>query len=164
MKNGFTLVEIMITLVIMMITSGGVIALMSSYSGRRSLDGVREEMISDLKLAKSMAENRKSLSDTDELAVVEVLSSGSSLAVQGYNVVDLSPFSFETFKTKVYGKNINISVGNSILFLAGSGKLAKSMDNLVTKGVGESVAIDISQSGDSTVIKKIIIDSSGKIE
>jgi len=161
MKRGFTLVELMVSVVIVLLISGGALLYLNKFNSRQKLEKGKDEVVAALNLAKSYAKGKQlpQNSSESELKYVEV-----RIVPGGYIVAGANGIGSTYFKTHVYeGVNLMVGLTPAVLyFWSGSGYLSTN-----TKGEmfqNDQIAKAIIQSkSDVTGYNEITINALGQI-
>ena len=125
MKKGFTLVELIVSIVIISLISGGALVYLNRFNSRQKLEKTKEEVVAAINLAKSYAKGRQLPPDSVEIKLKYVqvqMSSG------GYLVVGANGVGSTYFQEKVNENNVlTVGLNPSILyFWPGSGYLSRN--------------------------------------
>ena len=158
MKRAFTLIEILVSITILVLISGGALVYINNFNNQQQLIASRNEVVSALKLAQSYAKTRQvPLGSTEtDLKYVQFQMLGSNL-VAGANGIG------STFFASQIGKNINLSIGISptvLYFWGGNGFLSSDNKGTLYKD-SESAKIILKS---ETKQREIIIKALGLIE
>ena len=160
MKRAFTLVEILVSVTIVALVSGGVLLNLNKYSSRQRLLKGIETVNSSLKLAQNYAKTRQlpvGSSETDLNFIHVYISDGKYLAAEAN---DMDSFYFYTL---VNDSEINVgSTPADIYFWPGSGRLAKDVGG-TAYGINEKATFYIGATGDINNYGKIEVDSMGQV-
>jgi len=125
-KGGFTLIELMIAVAVLAITSGLTLLTMNNYSNNQAQASVRSEIVANLRMARSLAKTmQKPDGFTGDLRYVEV-------TIYGNTVVEAKAFnssggSAVYFSRNVGKKGVAVSgvASGEIIFAPYEGKLMK---------------------------------------
>lgn len=161
MKRAFTLVELIVSIVIVMLISGGALININKFNSRQKLEKAKDEVMTALNLAKSFAKGRQlpQGSSESELKYVEV-----RILPGGYIVAGANGVASIYFKNHVYeGVTLMVGLTPAVLyFWSGSGYL--STDTTGEMFNSDEIAKAIIQSkSDITGYKEITINALGQI-
>lgn len=160
MKRAFTLIEILVSVTILAIISGGTLVYLNNFNSQQKLNKGRDEVISSLKLAQSYAKTRQLPVDSTEteLRYVQVQIMNGNL-VAGANGIAST-----YFNTQIGNEEIEISsIPEVIYFWAGNGFWVK--DGSGTLNGNDERALVIVKSKDMIVNQeKIEINNFGQIQ
>jgi len=159
MKPGFTLIEILVSVTIVALISGGALVYLNNFNSRQKLDRSKEEVISAIKLAQSYAKTRQLPfgSAETELQYVQLQTVGNYL-VAGANGIGSTYFS-------VLVNNEGMAIGSTpalVYFWAGDGRL--SQDTVGTSYANdEKATFYIQAQNDIDDYGKLEINSLGQV-
>lgn len=158
MKRGFSLVELIVSVVIVSLISGGALVYLNKFNSRQKLEKTKEEIVASIKLVQSYAKGRQlpQGSTASELKYVRLeLNSGS---VTASDDVGTSYFSkiVENSETKVTFSQ------SPIRFWSGTGRLALDTSGTAYE-VGKTETITIQQTIESTEKYLIRINEMGQV-
>ena len=160
MKRSFTLIEIIVTVVIVAVISGGALVYVNRFNSRQKLEKAKEEMVASIKLVQSYAKGRQLPpgSTENELKYIRLeLSSGLTTAY--VNNVGTSYFS-----KKVDNPETTVTFSRSpIYFWAGTGRLALDISG-TAYSVGNTETITLTQTTESVEKYMIRINELGQIK
>jgi len=119
-SQGFTFIELMVVIAVGAVTIGTGMIYLNRFNSWQRLESVREETISNLRLAQNYAKTRQApMGSSDNLVFVEVRVISDNL-IAGINGVGTTYFS-----QKLVNTGIGISLNPSVLYYwGGSGQLA----------------------------------------
>lgn len=160
MRKGFSLIELVVVLLVVMMISGGSLIYLNNFNSRQKLEKAKNEVISSLKLAQSYAKTRQLPVESEEtkLNFVQVQVNGANL-VAGANGVASKFFD----KKIAESSEVTLSLSSpNIYFWNGSGRLTDKEG--VVLGDGETVTMTITLKTDVDDNRKVIINSLGQIE
>jgi type II secretory pathway pseudopilin PulG len=153
-RYGFTLIELLISIVISILLIGGGIVSINRFSSTQKLDSAKDELISDLRLARNYAiTGQRPFGYTDNLAYV-----GVNITTKGRMKIFANSDVGSTYFSKLISPSgIGVSMTTSILaFSAYDGKLVKDDGiNIVPVGFGETTTFIISSTegiGDTKLV------------
>jgi prepilin-type N-terminal cleavage/methylation domain-containing protein len=159
MKRAFTLVEILVSVTIVALISGGALLTMNKYSSRQRLIKSVETVQSSLKLAQNYAKTRQLPVGSSEvdLEYIHVFMDGD------YLMADANGVGSTYFYTLVENSEIIVgSVPTDIYFWAGSGRLAKDIGGTAYE-INEKATFYVGATGDINNYGKIEVDSMGQV-
>lgn len=156
-KNGFTLIELIVAVTVIMILAGVGAMSLNNFNGVKELESTREEVGGFIKLAKNLAVTRQLSTGTSNLKYVRVSISGNILTITGIDNVGNQDTSPPYSSVSINTKNGIIINAPSFGFMASTGRLTDLNGNLV----GTTMAIDVSRGTDK---KTIIINDLGTIK
>lgn len=148
-KTGFTLVELMIAVAVLAVTSGLTLLTMNNYSNNQAKSSVRNEIVSNLRMARNLAKTmQKPEGFSGNLRYVEVtISSNAVVEAKAYNTTGQSVTYFSRNVGKI-GVYVSEVLSGQIMFAPYEGKLLKfEGSNLVPLGNGESRQILVEVDG-----------------
>lgn len=154
---GFTLIELIVTVTIIMILSGVGAVSLSGFNSNKELEATREEVANHIKLARNLAITKQLPNQKLGLDYVRVNVLSNQIAIFGVEglVADPNP----PYSTKSIDSKTGISLEStpeSFGFIKSTGHLTDDEGNLVETGV----AIEVSKGTD---IKTININSLGVV-
>jgi prepilin-type N-terminal cleavage/methylation domain-containing protein len=161
MKRAFTLLEILVSVTIVALISGGALVYLNKFNSQQFLNKSKDEVVSAMKLAQSYAKTRQlpfGFGET-ELNFVQVkISENGFLELRANS--DIGP----TYSSLLVNSGA-ISVGSTpaiIYFWAGDGRLSR--DTFGTSyGSDEKATLYVRAGGDVNDYVKIEIDAMGQI-
>ena len=161
MKRGFTLVELIVSIVIVSLISGGAMVYLNRFNSRQKLEKTKDEVVTSIKLAQSYAKGRQlpSNSAEPELKYVKLELNGNFVTA----------YANEDAATSYFSKTVNnsetlVSFSESpIFFWSGSGRLAKNGTDEFY-GENETEKVTVSYSAEETERYEIIINAMGQIK
>lgn len=162
MKRGFTLIEILVSITIVALISGGALIYMNNFNMRQKLNSSQEEVVSALKLAQSYAKTRQlPLNSVEsELNFVRIeVSSGGFLVARANSDVGT------TFFSKLVNNNeIEVSTSPAVIYFwaGGGGRLSHDIDG-TPYGVGETATVLVQRKILSSDYYQIVINALGQI-
>lgn len=160
MKRGFTLIEIIVSITIMALISGGALVYLNKFISQQKLERGTDEVISALKLAQSYAKTRQLPVDSTEteLKYVRVEAFSGGLIVAGANGIGSTYFSYQ-----VGGNSLLIGiVPTPLFFWRGNGFLSKDINGTMY-GINETATIIVESNNDVVGYNQIILKSLGQI-
>jgi len=151
---GFTLVELMVVVAVIIVLTGIGAASLNKINNTQELEGLKNELMNSLSLARSMAvTNQLPAEVSDSLKyVLVVMSSGTSMRADAVMVSG----SNQTYFTK---ENNSITTNSSFGFSIENGRLTDS-DGIL---VGDPLCFSLYLASNPTNIKYVYIDTSGLI-
>jgi len=160
MKRGFTLIEILVAVTIVVLVSGGALLYLNNFRERQNLDQQRDEIMLMLKLAQSYAKTRQlPINSTEsDLGYVQVQVSNGVLIV-GANGIG------STYSSRVVNddQRFSLTLNPSVLyFWSGTGNLVHDVTG-TGYGVGETASADIKIQGVFSGTNRVKIDSLGQV-
>ena len=159
MKSAFTLIEILVSITILALISGGALVYINNFNTRQLLNKSKDDVVSNIKLAQSYAKTRQvPLGSTEtDLKYVQFQMLGSNL-VAGANGIG-STF----FNILVTNNSIGVStIPTTIYFWGGNGFLSSDINGTML-GVGSTVGVFVQSRDNLEGYYHIIIDSLGQI-
>ena len=159
MKRAFTLIELLVSISIVMLLSAGAFVYINQGIQRQNLLKISSQVVSDLKMARSLAKTKQIPSGTSgDLEYVRVNVSGGNLVLAGKTTSSLTNYS-----SKKVGATIAISSpsGSQLYFYASNGFLGKSNGSFY--GLGETAVVSLSLTETKNMSTKIIVDSFGQV-
>ncbi len=123
-KKGFTLIELMVTVSLMIILVGGGVIYLNNFNIRQKLDKAQAEVASTIKLAANFAKVKQSpLGNSDEVNYVR-------LRVNGLNVeADINGVGTTYFSKNILESGLTVTFNPAILyFWGGSGQLSNDVN------------------------------------
>ena len=156
-KCGFTIIELVISLAVFVILTGGALLYINNFNSRRDLDLAAEEVAATLRMTRNYAITSQSPNNfTGELIRVGAMITnvGNTGIISGFGV-NGEGVTFPYFEK--YINNVNfLDVGETdIVFTVFEGKLLHG---------NESIGMSLVSSSGSGETRTIKIDVSGKIE
>lgn len=147
--GGFTLIELIVTVTVIMVLAGVGAASLNGFRGIKELESIREEVSNHIKLARNLAITKQLPNGLVNLEYVRVIFSGNEISVEGVDAAGA------IFTTPPYSEmRVDTSGGISVTSSANFG-FSKSTGRLTnSSGVGTSVAVvvTISRGTDSRII------------
>ena len=159
MKSAFTLIEILVSMTILALISGGGLVYLNNFNTRQALNKSKDDVVSSIKLARSYAKTRQVPfgSAETELKYVQFQMVGKNL-VAGANGIGSTFFNMVATNNSIGVSSIPVI----IYFWGGNGFLAK--DSLGTMfGVGETVSIFVQSRNNLLGYYRIIVNDLGQI-
>ena len=159
MKRGFSLVELIVSIVIISLISGGALVYLNKFNSRQKLEKTKEEVVAAVKLVQSYAKGRQLPQDStaSELKYIKLELSGDMITA--VNDVGTSYFS-----KKVNDSETTVAFSRpEIYFWPGTGRLALDIGG-TPYGAGNTETITITQTIESTEKYFIRINAMGQIE
>ena len=160
MKRAFSLVEILVSVTILAVISGGALVYLNSFNSQQKLNKGRDEVVLAIKLAQSYAKTRQLPvgSDETELRYVQLQIKDGNL-VAGANGIGSTYFSI-----RIGNEGIGVSISPQVIyFWAGNGFWVK--DELGTlNSNNEKAEVTIEQKNIIISQEKIEINSLGQIQ
>lgn len=157
MNRGFTLIELVVTVTVIMVLAGVGAMSLNNFNGLKELESVREDVSNHIKLAKNLAITKQLPEEETNLEYVKVNIDNNTITIVGVDSFGT------TFPNSPYSTmTIDTSEGNSVLstnnfgFIKSTGRL---VDNL---GVATSMSVVVSVVGNGGT-KTINISNSGII-
>lgn len=152
--KGFTLVELMVVIVVMIVLTGIGAASLNQINNTQELDGLKNELMNNLSLARNMAKtNQLPVDATGSLKYVSVvMSSGTNITV---NAVTADNNEYVYFSKE----NKSISTNSSFGFSIENGRLTDSNGVLVSS----PLCFTLSLVSNPTNKKYVYIDTSGLV-
>ena len=148
MRRGFSLIELVVSLGIMIILSGGAMVYISNFGAKQKLTAAQKEVVEGLRLARSYAITSQ-MPDNGELEYVGVEVADRVMTARA-NGVGSSYFSRELSPT-----GIDISLNKEVWFSVYEGKLLKDAGG-VTRAVesdyGAKIVISSSETGSTLTV------------
>jgi prepilin-type N-terminal cleavage/methylation domain-containing protein len=152
-NKGFTLVELIVTVTVIMVLTGVGAMSLNSFNGTKDLESVTEEVSNHIKLAKNLAITKQLPDSATNLKFVSVNISDNKIKIIGVNSVGLSsptsPYSTMTVKS-----GIGVSSSSNFNFAKSNGRLVDSDGNpsdidvvVSVSGSGGTKIININNSG-----------------
>ena len=156
-KIGFTLIELMVVVTILMIISGGSFVYLNRFGATQKLEQSRRKIVDNLRLARNYALTNQTKGG-DGLLYVEVeIGSDGTMEALANGEAGLSYFSEDVTES---GVSLVKSPNGSVFFSAYEGKLLKANSSpppdFVPVGIDETVRIVISSTavvGETRVVK-----------
>lgn len=159
MKKGFSLMELIVVVLVIMVISGGSLVYINNFNSRQKLEKAKNEVISSLRLAQSYAKTRQL-----PLGSAETRLSFVQVQIEGTNLVAVANGNNPVFFDKEIAESGEISLVLStprIYIEGGSGKLTNKDGVPLTEGETVTVTITLTASGER---RQIIINSLGQIQ
>jgi len=159
-KKGFSLVELLVVVTVMMVMAGGALVYINDFNAKQKMESTKKELVSSLRLARNYAVTNQ-MGDVDSLEYVQVEIADGVMEAWP-NGVGSSYFSKEL---SPIGVGVSLVGVDCLRFSSYGGKLVKRGvgDSLVPVGIGESVAIVIS-SGEVGSTLVVEVQSSGLVD
>lgn len=161
MKRAFTLIELLVSISIVMLLSAGAFVYINQGIQRQNLLKISSQVVSDLKMARSLAKTKQVPSGTNgDLQYIRVNVSGGNLVFAEKTTNNSSPISYSSKKV---GAIITISSpsSNQLYFYASNGFLGKSNGSFY--GLGQTAVVSLSLTETKNMSTKIIVDSFGQV-
>lgn len=161
MKKGFSLVELLVVVTVSLVLISGALVYIGSFSIRQKLNTTREEVVANLRLARSYAmayqpvggEALKYVEVSFEDGVMEVVANKGMASETEY------------FSKEIGDDQVAVESDGSLLFLAYEGKLVRlNGSSLESLGVDEKIIITITVTDKEVYTDVIEVKSSGLIE
>lgn len=160
MRNAFTFIELMVVITVGAVVMGTGMIYLNRFNSRQGLESVKEEAVSNLRLAQNYAKTRQApIGSSENLIYVEVRIVGDNL-VAGINGVGTTYFG-----QKLANTGIGISLNPPVLyFWGGSGQLAVNSSGSLY-GAGDTATVVIrSTKEESTGYSSLSISALGSIK
>ncbi len=160
MKRAFTLIELMVSVIIITLVSGGALVYLNKFNSRQKLEKTKEEVVAAIKLVQNSAKARQLPPNSDEAELKYItLELSGGLMTASINGVGESYFS-----KKVNDSQTTVVFSRSpIYYWPGIGRLATGIGG-TPYGVGNTETITITQTIESTEKYLIRINAMGQIE
>jgi prepilin-type N-terminal cleavage/methylation domain-containing protein len=158
MRNGFTLIEIMVVVAVIIVLTGVGAVSLNKFNGNQALDAQKEELMSDLRLARNMAKtNQLPYGVSGSLQYVEIEILNKILTVNSVSIDESGNTNVNDYSTK---KNESTNTINSSFgFSVENGRLTNGNGVLVSSPVCLTLYLD----SDSSDKKYVYIETSGLI-
>lgn len=158
-KFGFTLIEVMISIVIIGMLLGGGLVYLNSFNSRQELQSAKDELVAALRLARTYAVTGQTPSGfTGVLQYVSVtINTTGNATVKAVNASDIGT---SYFSKKIATSGIGVTAPADLGFSIYSGKLVKDNGSSIvplgtdrkitirsTEGIGDTKIITIKTSG-----------------
>jgi len=161
-QAGFSLVELIVSVVIISLISGGALVYLNKFNSRQKLEKTKEEMVASIKLVQSYAKGRQlpQGSTESELKYVTLRLNGDFVTAYANNDVGTSYFSNKIVENS---ETVVTFSRPSIIFWSGNGRLALNTGGTAYE-VGKTETITIQQTIESTEKYLIRINEMGQVE
>jgi len=170
MKRAFTLVELIVSVVIVMLISGGALVYLNEFNSRQKLEKGKDEVVAAIKMIQSSAGGRQlPLNSTkSELNFIRLYTPLLDTPPKRYLKADVNEDGNDIF----YRKSVNeLGVGvstipNYIYFGAGNGRLIKdiSLTPYLYYSDTETATVIVENEAEKIEGYEIIIDALGQIK
>lgn len=154
MRKAFTLIEILISVTVLAVISGGALIYLNNFNSREKLVESKSEVVSALKLAQSYAKTRQLPlnSSENELKYVQVQMVGDNL-VAGANGIGSTFFAYPIGQKDT----LTISIIPEIIYYwSGNGFLSHDTNGTMYVGDESARVVFVSDSGSDEVIIKAL--------
>lgn len=162
--KGFSLVELLVVIGIMMVLTVTGVVYINSFNSRQKIESTRHEITTRLRLARSLAVTAQLPAGSGaelRLRYVAVSFNSGGVMTARVNGVGDSYFSYDVSPS---GIGVTLVPPRDIWFLAGEGKLVKnSGGNIVPLDTNETSGIRISSNEGIGDTLWVIVDYSGRI-
>ena len=175
-KKGFTLIELMISVTLIILVAGAGIIYINNFNSREKIDASKETLISSIRLAREFAITKQILNRSEDdlelkYVLVKLYTDGKMEAIpyiyqEGGEVVEGDEKKYFDKKSVEPGIVVSTSPASNpieIMFNAGSGKLMKDTSGKNFFDPSESINIVITSSEGVSNTQQIIIKSTGLI-
>jgi len=158
MRNGFTLIEIMVVVAVIIVLTGVGAVSLNKFNGNQALDAQKEELMSDLRLARNMAKtNQLPYGVSGSLQYVEIEILNKILTVNSVSIDESGNTNVNDYSTK---KNESTNTINSSFgFSVENGRLTDG-DGIFAN---QSVCLTLYLPSNINDKKFVYIDTSGLI-
>ncbi len=154
MRQGFSLVELMVVMTVMLLLVGGVFIYINNFNASQKVETTRNELVSSLRLARSYAMTNQ-MPDAGSLQYIKVTVSADGVVEAKPNGVGTSYYSRDISPTGVEiifaAGSLRFSVYDGKLVNEGGGSVASSATVTIiigsSEGVGTTRLVDIKPSG-----------------
>lgn len=161
---GFTLIELMVVVTILMIISGGSFVYISRFGAIQKIEQSRRKIADNLRLARNYALTNQTKGGDELLYVAVEIGSDGTMEALANGEASLSYFSEDVTESEI---SLVKSPSGSIFFSAYEGKLLKTNNspppNFVPVGIDETVRIVISSTAAVGETRAVEILPSGLI-
>lgn len=164
MRQGFTLIELMVTVAIGIVLVGVGVVSMTKFLSREHMASARTEILSAVKLARNYAvTDQKPSTFSDQLDLVAVtIGANGQLSVWPVNLISGTGASYLTENVSSNGAIITPVDYGELLFSVPEGKLLMP-DGITPVGSGDTVAVLISSAEGVAETMTVSVDAGGKI-
>ena len=165
MKRGFSLIELIVSVVIISLVSGGALVYLNKFNSRQKLEKGKDEVVAAIKMIQSSAKGRQlpNGSTLSELIFIQlyspIIGGVRYLKADANNVGDQI-----YYRKSVTELGVDVNTDQPfIYFWAGSGRLAKNgTDDFY--GENETAKITVTHSAEINERYEIIINAMGQIK
>lgn len=155
-NRGFTLIELIVVVTIMMVLAGVGSMSLNNFNGQKELEAIRNDVSAHLKLARNLAITKQFPDSTTDLKFVRVNIAGDKVFVVGVNGVGTSS-SDSPYSTLTISSKTGVIMGTyNFGFSKSTGRLMDNEGNLV----GTTMTVVLSR---GTEQKRININNLGTI-
>jgi len=160
MKRAFTLVEILVAVVVVMVISSGALIYLNNFNSRQKLDKSKDEVVSAIQLAQSYAKGRQlPIGSTEtELKYVRLGVSTDGYMIARANGDAIDPY---YYKNLVNDGEITVSIAVPPIYFWAGGRLSDSSGTMF--GVNQTATVNIVNNGQSGGSYQITINSLGQV-
>lgn len=156
--GGFTLIELIVTVTVIMVLVGAGSVSMSNFNGIKELEAAREQVGNHLKMARNLAITKQLPEDNiSKLEYVRVNFDGNKVIIEGVDNLGTGytspPYSTTSVKTE---SGVNINPSSNFGFMKSTGQLTDANGKLV----GTTMTVEISR---GTSIKTINVSNLGVV-
>lgn len=159
-KNGFSLIELLVSLIVIMILTGIGVTSFSSLSKTKKIATFKNELSSWIKLSQNLAVTRQYPDETLGLDFVKLTIASGNLTVSGVKTDDSTKtFFIKSVADDLSGEGVSVSVSlpsksiTTFGFKNGSGRLVDSAGNFIVGPV--TIKLTYNSSTDSIVINDL---------
>lgn len=168
MKRAFTLIELIVSVVIVMLISGGALVYLNEFNSRQKLEKGKDEVVAAIKMIQSSARGRQlPLNSTkSELNYIRLYTPLLGTPPKRYLKADVNGDGSDIFYRKSVNElGVDVSISNDIYFGAGNGRLIKNLTIPYTYYLDtETATIIVENEAEKIEGYRIIIDALGQIK
>lgn len=146
--NGFTLIELIVSITIMMVLVGVGSMSLSNFNNQKELEAARNDVSAHLKLARNLAITKQLPENDTNLRFVLVNIGTSDVIIAGIDDVGTTKFESPYSKLTINSKNGIILASYNFGFSKSTGKLTDNNGNLV----GTTMTIVLSRGTDQKIL------------
>lgn len=147
-KFGFTLIELIVVVTIMMVLTGVGSMSLNNFNGQKELEAIRNDVSAHLKLARNLAITKQLPENDTNLRFVLVNIGTSDVIIAGIDDVGTTKFESPYSKLTINSKNGIILASYNFGFSKSTGKLTDNNGNLV----GTTMTIVLSRGTDQKIL------------
>lgn len=160
MKRGFSLVELIVSVVIVSLISGGALVYLNKFNSRQKLEKTKEEIVASIKLVQSYAKGRQLPTEsTAQLNYIKLKMEGDYLQALVNDTSD------NYFSNLVNADEITVTVNPSLIYFWAGGRLSFDTDPINTEfyGVNDTAVVNVVNSGQAGGSYQIMINALGQV-
>ncbi|PJE66808.1 hypothetical protein COU93_02245 [Candidatus Shapirobacteria bacterium CG10_big_fil_rev_8_21_14_0_10_36_6] len=154
---GFTLIELMVAIALMIIFAGSGVVYLNNFNVKQKLDKAKAEVVSMVKMSQNYAKIKQTpVGNSDEVRYVRLRKNGSNIEA------DINGIGTTYFSSNITDNGLTITFDN-LYFWGGSGQLSSDVNGTFF-GPTDKVNITITLNQGISETRVVVINSLGGVE